>query len=107
MRFLRLLTFYPFLLLGSSPAVLYARAQGFPGKVLTDEVDALSTSSSQIGLHQECRCGRGEIERTGPWNVEIKGYRIAAANGTKVTENTRFGIGSNSKVRRYRLIKLP
>jgi hypothetical protein len=40
MRFLRLLTFFPFLLPGSSPAVLHARAQGSLGKVLTDEVDA-------------------------------------------------------------------
>ncbi|RDB18673.1 Gigasin-6 [Hypsizygus marmoreus] len=35
----------------------------------------------------------------GEWvNVEAKGYGIATANGTKVTENTTFNIGSNSKL---------
>jgi hypothetical protein len=35
----------------------------------------------------------------GTWFVETKGYGIATANGSRVTENTLFAIGSNSKVR--------
>ncbi|RDB26831.1 Gigasin-6 [Hypsizygus marmoreus] len=34
----------------------------------------------------------------GTWNVETKGYGIATANGSKITENSLFGIGSNSKL---------
>ena len=34
----------------------------------------------------------------GAWNIETKGYGIATANGSEVTENTLFSIGSNSKV---------
>ncbi|GLB40046.1 putative beta-lactamase [Lyophyllum shimeji] len=33
----------------------------------------------------------------GNWSVETKGYGIATANGSRVTENTLFPIGSNSK----------
>ncbi|KAJ7144400.1 beta-lactamase/transpeptidase-like protein [Mycena epipterygia] len=32
------------------------------------------------------------------WTVETKGYGIAKADGTKVTEDTLFAIGSNSKL---------
>ena len=36
---------------------------------------------------------------SGTWNVETQGYGVATlANGSKVTENTLFAIGSNSKV---------
>ncbi|KAJ7144404.1 hypothetical protein C8R44DRAFT_539629, partial [Mycena epipterygia] len=31
------------------------------------------------------------------WTVETKGYGIAKADGTKVTEDTLFSIASNSK----------
>ncbi|KAG6826577.1 hypothetical protein H0H92_015277, partial [Tricholoma furcatifolium] len=34
----------------------------------------------------------------GSWNVETKGYGIATASGSQVTENTLFSIGSNSKL---------
>jgi hypothetical protein len=33
------------------------------------------------------------------WVVETRGYGLAREDGTKVDENTLFGIGSNSKVR--------
>jgi CubicO group peptidase (beta-lactamase class C family) len=33
------------------------------------------------------------------WNIEKKGYGIAQADGSKVTEDTLFAIGSNSKVK--------
>jgi CubicO group peptidase (beta-lactamase class C family) len=33
------------------------------------------------------------------WRVETRGYGIAKADGTKVTSDTLFAIGSNSKVR--------
>ena len=32
------------------------------------------------------------------WNVETRGYGVATANGTRVTEDTVFAIASNSKV---------
>ena len=36
---------------------------------------------------------------SGTWNVETKGYGVATlADGSNVTENTLFAIGSNSKV---------
>ncbi|KAJ7607677.1 beta-lactamase/transpeptidase-like protein [Roridomyces roridus] len=35
---------------------------------------------------------------SGTWNVETQGYGIAKADGTKVTADTLFGIGSNSKL---------
>jgi len=34
----------------------------------------------------------------GNWNVETRGYGIATANGTRVTEDTIFAIASNSEV---------
>ncbi|KAG5636733.1 hypothetical protein H0H81_007062 [Sphagnurus paluster] len=34
----------------------------------------------------------------GNWAVETKGYGLATANGSRVTENTLFAIGSNSKL---------
>ncbi|KAJ3933342.1 MAG: beta-lactamase/transpeptidase-like protein [Lentinula lateritia] len=34
----------------------------------------------------------------GSWNVETKGYGIAKVDGSKVTEDTLFSIGSNSKL---------
>ena len=37
----------------------------------------------------------------GAWNVETKGYGIATANGSKVTEHTLFPVGSTSKVRLF------
>jgi CubicO group peptidase (beta-lactamase class C family) len=100
MRFLRLLTFFPFLLLGGSPAVLHARAQGSPGKILTDDIDTfinhlLADWTSPGGA----AVAVVKLNDQDEWNVETKGYGIATANGTKVTENTRFAIASNSKVR--------
>jgi CubicO group peptidase (beta-lactamase class C family) len=38
------------------------------------------------------------MDGQGGWMVETKGYGIANANGTKVTSDTIFSIGSNSKV---------
>ena len=38
-------------------------------------------------------------DSNGTWNVETKGYGVATlADGSNVTENTLFSIGSNSKV---------
>ena len=38
-------------------------------------------------------------DMSGTWNVETKGYGVATlADGSNVTENTLFPIGSNSKV---------
>ncbi|KAJ7636291.1 hypothetical protein FB45DRAFT_704707, partial [Roridomyces roridus] len=33
----------------------------------------------------------------GGWSVETKGYGVASANGSKITPDTIFPIGSNSK----------
>ncbi|KAJ7475508.1 beta-lactamase/transpeptidase-like protein [Mycena galericulata] len=38
------------------------------------------------------------MDGEGGWSVETKGYGIANANGTKVTPDTIFSIGSNSKL---------
>jgi CubicO group peptidase (beta-lactamase class C family) len=37
----------------------------------------------------------------GTWDVETRGYGNAKLDGTKVTEDTIFAVGSNSKVRNF------
>lgn len=39
------------------------------------------------------------LDDQGTWTVETKGYGVAKADGSNVTENTLFSIGSDSKVR--------
>lgn len=99
MRSLRLFILVPLSLL-CSPRVLRASAQGPQGSILTAEVDAFI---NQLLADWTSPGGAAvavvKLNEQGQWNVETKGYGIATANGTKVTENTRFGIGSNSKVR--------
>lgn len=68
--------------------------------VLTSDTDAfinkvLSDWNSPGGVAVAFVRQNGE----GVWNVETKGYGVATANGTKVTEKTLFVIASNSKVR--------
>ncbi|KAE9396088.1 beta-lactamase/transpeptidase-like protein [Gymnopus androsaceus JB14] len=41
---------------------------------------------------------RGDSDSDVSWNVEIKGYGIAKADGTKVDPDTLFNLGSNSKL---------
>jgi CubicO group peptidase (beta-lactamase class C family) len=100
MRLIQLLILIPLSLLGSSPAVLRVCAQGSQGEILTDEID---TFINQLLTDWTSPGGAAvavvKLNAQGQWNVETKGYGIATVDGTKVTENTRFGIGSNSKVR--------
>jgi CubicO group peptidase (beta-lactamase class C family) len=96
--FLRFLTFY--VLWGSFTAFRLVVAQQIQNAVLNIGVDAfidqlLTDWDSPGGV------GVAVVRRdanTGAWNVETKGYGIARANGNKVTENTLFAIGSNTKV---------
>ncbi len=80
-----------------SPGVLAQRAISSP--VLTPEVDAfindlLSDWNSPGGVSVAV------VRKAGndTWDVETKGYGVAKADGTNVTAQTLFAIGSNSKV---------
>lgn len=79
--------------------VLQTNTQGAQGNILTDEVDAFV---NQVIANWTSPGGAAvavvKLNEQGEWHVETKGYGRASLNGTKVTENTRFGIGSNSKV---------
>ncbi|RDB29884.1 Gigasin-6 [Hypsizygus marmoreus] len=88
-----------YLLYGSVVSLQQVYAQGAPAKILTQETDAfinqvLADWKSPGGV------AVAVVRRNeqGVWNVETKGYGNATANGTKVTENTLFAIGSNSKL---------
>jgi CubicO group peptidase (beta-lactamase class C family) len=87
-----------------SLTLLYASsvssAQGTQNALLNEETDAFinqvlkdfnSPGGAAVALVRR--------DDQGTWVVETKGYGIATANGSKVTENTLFAIGSNSKVR--------
>ena len=98
--FLRLLLLY--LLWGIASIV----AQQTPNNVLNSGIDTfinqiLSDWNSPGGV------GIAVVQRdsqSGTWNVETKGYGIANLNGSNVTENTLFPIGSNSKVGDFMLV---
>lgn len=88
--------------------LLYSSLVGFPGAtaqanqnpVLDDQTDAFINnilsewkSPGGVGIAFVRKNDQGE------WiNVETKGYGRANARGDRVTENTTFNIGSNSKV---------
>jgi CubicO group peptidase (beta-lactamase class C family) len=95
----RLFTLIPLCLLCSSSAVLHVRAQSSQGNILTDEVDSFI---DQLLVDWTSPGGAAvavvKLNEQGMWNVETKGYGTATFNGTKVNANTRFSIGSNSKV---------
>ncbi|KAG6895742.1 hypothetical protein C0992_012886 [Termitomyces sp. T32_za158] len=40
----------------------------------------------------------------GNWKIETKGYGVATANESQVTENTLFAVGSTSKVSETRVV---
>lgn len=75
------------------------QAGEFPSSILTAETDAFI---HQVLVDWKSPGGASvavvrKIPR-GVWKVETKGYGIATYNRSKVTENTLFSIGSNSKV---------
>ncbi|KAF9460612.1 beta-lactamase/transpeptidase-like protein [Collybia nuda] len=92
-------TFTVVCLLSCSSSYLRARAQSTQKIVLTKEVD---TFIDQVIANWTSPGGAAvtvvKLDEQGEWHVETKGYWIATLNGTRVTENTRFGIGSNSKL---------
>ena len=71
----------------------------FQSRVLNDRTDAFIN-----GLLKEYDSPGGvsiAVVRRNPrgsWVVETKGYGMATLSGSKVTEDTLFAIGSNSKV---------
>ncbi|KAF9463773.1 beta-lactamase/transpeptidase-like protein [Collybia nuda] len=77
----------------------HVRAQELPSSVLTPDTDAFINS---ILADWETPGGAAVavVRKTpqGGWNVETKGYGTATINGSKITENTRFAIASNSKL---------
>lgn len=87
-------------LLCSFATLFTACAREFPSSILTAQTDVFI---NQVLADWNVSGGAAvAVVRKSPqghWNIETKGYGVATLNGSKVTENTRFGIGSNSKVR--------
>ena len=76
------------LALGVDGPLLNANISAFINQLLTDY-----ESPGGIGIAVVSQ------DSSGTWNVETKGYGVATlADGSNVTENTLFAIGSNSKV---------
>ncbi|KAJ3818843.1 beta-lactamase/transpeptidase-like protein [Lentinula raphanica] len=89
----------PFLTPGSTYTATSSNTVVAVKDVLTPQIDefveqVLSDWNSAGGV------GISVVQRNedGSWNVEKKGYGIARADGSKVTEDTLFSIGSNSKL---------
>lgn len=71
------------------PAILDAQTDAFINKVLLDWKSPGGVSIAFVKKNDQ-----------GQWvNIETKGYGRATYAGDKVTENTTFSIGSNSKVK--------
>ncbi|TFK70847.1 beta-lactamase/transpeptidase-like protein [Pluteus cervinus] len=77
----------PVLPTASAGHVLNPAVDDFIGKILSDWGSSGGVAIAVVRMDAE-----------GNWTVEKKGYGNATLNGTKVTEDTRFGIGSNSKL---------
>jgi CubicO group peptidase (beta-lactamase class C family) len=73
---------------GTQNALLNEETDGFINQVLDD---FNSPGGAAVAVVRR--------DAQGTWTVEMKGYGVATANGSKVTENTLFSVGSNSKVR--------
>ncbi|KAF9463772.1 beta-lactamase/transpeptidase-like protein [Collybia nuda] len=73
--------------------------QEFPSAVLTLDTDAF-VNKILADWNSPGGAAVAVVRKTpqGDWNVETKGYGTATLNGSKITENTRFSIGSNSKL---------
>ncbi|KAJ7730392.1 beta-lactamase/transpeptidase-like protein [Mycena maculata] len=94
MRSLSLSTFFTF-----TPLLYFATAQAINGTVLNSDIDSfianvLADWNSPAGLAVAVVRQDGQ----GGWTVETKGYGNAKADGTKVTPDTLFSIGSESKL---------
>lgn len=89
MRLLQLHLAYCLYLVGlaSSQSLLSADTDAFINKVLTDWNTAGGAAVAVVRRNSQ-----------GAWEVETKGYGTASSDGTKVTEQTLFPLGSNSKV---------
>ncbi|KAJ6588019.1 beta-lactamase/transpeptidase-like protein [Mycena capillaripes] len=70
-----------------------------PKKILTNRVEA-AINSILNEFHSPGGVGVAVVHKgqDHQWRVETKGYGIAKVDGSRVTENTLFGIGSNSKL---------
>ena len=89
-----------FLYIFLSVILPHALALAVDGPVLNSNISAFI---NQLLTEYESPGGIGVAvvrqDVSGTWNVETQGYGVATlVNGSKVTENTLFPIGSNSKV---------
>ena len=75
-------------------------ARGQPSRVLTPEVDEfIEGVLSRWGSPGGASVAVVRLDPNGEWNVETKGYGLARLDdNSKVTDETLFPIGSNSKV---------
>lgn len=95
-RSLRVLTLLPIYLLYVSSVT---SAQGTRKVLLNDETDAfIHQVLTDFNSPGGAAVAVVRMDDQGAWSVETKGYGIATANGSKVTENTLFPVGSNSKL---------
>ncbi|KAF7431198.1 hypothetical protein PC9H_006919 [Pleurotus ostreatus] len=99
MHFVLLATLYSCFIFASPLVTVLAQSPPPGSPVLTPEIDAfinglLSDWNSPGGLSVAVV----RKADNGTWNVETKGYGLAKADGTNVSERTLFSIGSNSKL---------
>jgi CubicO group peptidase (beta-lactamase class C family) len=91
-----LFTIFPLYLLYGSTV---ASAQGTHNALLNDEMNAfINQALRDFNSPGGAAVAVVRMDDNGVWNVETKGYGVATANGSKVTENTLFAVGSTSKV---------
>jgi len=102
MRFHALLALLPFYIIyGSLFTSPGAYAQGTQKIVLSEETDAF-INQVLVDFNSPGGVAVAVVRKDdkGAWSVETKGYGVATANGSRVTENTLFAVGSTSKVRK-------
>ncbi|KAF5371351.1 hypothetical protein D9615_009703 [Tricholomella constricta] len=95
MRLQALFSLVPFFLLYGSVS-----GQGAPAKVLNEATDTF-IDNLLAGWNSPAGVSIAVVRKDeqDAWTIETKGYGVATlANGTRVTENTLFAIGSNSKL---------
>ncbi|KAF9265213.1 hypothetical protein L218DRAFT_838611, partial [Marasmius fiardii PR-910] len=76
-----------------------ASAQTISNKVLTPEVDSfIEGLLSAVGSSGSVSVAVVQLNPSGVWNVETKGYGVAQlSDNSSVTADTLFPIGSNSR----------
>jgi len=107
MRFYAPLMLLPYYILyGSLLTSQQVYAQGTQKIVLNEETDAF-INQVLVDFNSPGGVAVAVVRKDdeGAWSVETKGYGVATANGSRITENTLFAVGSTSKVRKLSLLQ--